>query len=191
MTDIEIARDRLRQAAIRAALYAAWPRPLGAGLISESLPADLSASASELGRTLYYLCDRGDIQRHGQTSRLGPADRQPLYRLSVAGIDQHEADPQFGTARARAVRLLRLRVLQALEIDRAHPMSTALVSVALASDHDLDLSIPSLRCALTYLVERDLVRQDGEDAYSLSAAGIDYLAGDGDGCPGIARPMGW
>lgn len=191
MTDIEIARDRLRQAAILAALYTAWPRPLGAGLIGESLPADLSASASELGRTLYYLCDRGDVQRQGQASPVGPAGGSPLYRLSCHGIDQRESAPDFGPARARAVRMLRLRVLQALEIDRTHPMSTALVSVALASDTDLDLSIPSLRCALTYLVERDLVRAEGEDAYSLSAAGIDYLAGDGDGYPGIARPLGW
>jgi ABC-type transport system substrate-binding protein len=186
--DIDFARAKLRRRAIRQALYSVWPKPLGAGLIGDTLPADIAAGADELERALYYLCDRGTIARAGSAANGGPA----LYRLTVEGVDKVESDPAHPVDQARAARMLRLRVLQALSWGGPAPMGVSLISVALAEDTDLDLSEPSIRRALRYLVDRRLVVEDADAGlYRIAADGTDYLAGDGDGIAGVARPTGW
>jgi len=190
MVDLTAARDRLIRAALRQDLYTVWPLPAGAGLLQDSLPADLACNPAELERVLYYLVDRGQVARHGAAAALGRSTGPGLYRLTVAGIDRVEGDPRFGVERARAVRMLRLRCLQALDLGRPRPMGLQLIGLALSTDADLDLGEPSLRRALTYLAECALAAVTG-DAWRITAAGIDYLNGDGDQVVGIARPLGW
>jgi hypothetical protein len=183
--DIADARARLRRAAIRRALYAVWPRPLGPGLICESLPADIAPIGDELGRDLYYLSDRGQVQ-------VIPGGLAPLYRLTADGVDRVERDQAHSLDLARAARMLRLRVLQALNWGGPAPMGASLISVALTEDADLDLSEPSIRRAAYYLVERHLAAVDADGLlWRITADGVDYLAGDGDGIEGVARPAGW
>ena len=187
MIDIADARARLRRGAIRRALYAVYPRPLGAGLLAEALPADLAAEGDDLPRALYYLTDRGHIRTHGQAAG-GPE----LYALTAAGVDKVESAPDHSLDLARTARMLRLRVLQALQWGGPAPMGASLISVALAEDADLDLSEPSIRRALAYLVERGLASAATEgQLWRITADGIDYLAGDGAGYEGVARPAGW
>lgn len=185
MVDIDALRGKARRAAIRRTLYTVYPRPMGAGLIAEALPDDLTAGADELERVLYYLVDKGQVERTGQ-SGAGPA----LYRLTAAGVERVEAGDDFGAERVRGVRMLRLRVLQALDLGRPQPMGASLISMALAEDTDLDLSEPAIRRALAYLTEAGLARAQGE-AWMITAEGIDYLGGDGEGVAGVARPLGW
>lgn len=186
MVDIQAARGKLTRAAIRRALYSTWPRPMGEGLISESLPEDLACAGVDLARAMYYLRDRGQVALAGAAGT-----GTELYRLTADGIDRVESDHEFGHERARGARMLRLRCLQALDLGRPQPMGLSLISVALAEDTDLDLSEPSLRRAVAYLCERNLASQHSETTYRITADGIDYLAGDGEGIPGLARPMGW
>jgi hypothetical protein len=176
---------RLRQEAILATLYLVWPRPLGPSLLADSLPEDLSASPHELERDLHYLAERGDLILEGPASLDGP----PLHRLSLAGVDAAEA--HLPPLQAQPHQMLRLRVLQALDLGRPQPLGERLISLALAEDRDLDLSVPSLRRALRYLQECGLAILKGSDAWAITAPGIDYLSGQGADRPGIARPQGW
>lgn len=187
MVDIDALRTAARRSAIRRALYTAYPRPLGAGLIGEALPDDTAACPEAVERTLFYLLDKGHLARAGQVGGGGPT----LYRLTAAGCEAVESDPDFGSERARGVRMLRLRVLQALDLGRPGPMGPGLISMALAEDADLDLSDPAIRRALAYLAEQGLVRTVGEASHTITAAGIDYLVGDGGQIAGVARPLGW
>lgn len=208
MADIDKARSHLRRAAIRRALYLVWPRPMGLGLIAEALTDDLSGDPEGLCRDLDYLCARGEISADGAVSHGGP----PLYRLTAAGVEAHEAAPDFGPQAARNLRMLRLRVMQALDLGRPQPMGTRLISLSLAEDTDIDLSEPSLRRALRYLAERGLVEAgtcgrggdgarlftpaaacgaDDDVTWRITAAGIDYLASDGAAVAGVALPARW
>jgi hypothetical protein len=186
MTTIDEARARLRRAAIRQALYTAWPQPMGPGLIAEALPDDLKATPDELGRALYYLCDRSHVTPCGAS---GPI---VLYRLAPDGVDKVEGDVRADVSRVHAVRMLRLRVLQALSWGGPAPMGISLIGAALSSDTDLDLSERSIKRALAYLVERGLsVVNADSNLWRIHAAGTDYLGGDGPDIPGVARPVGW
>jgi hypothetical protein len=185
MVDIQAARAKLARAAIRRALYSVWPKPMGPGLIAEAIPEDLACTGETLERALYYLRDRGHVETAGALPMGGS-----LYRLSADGVDRVESDADFGADRARGARMLRLRVLQALDLGRPQPMGLSLISIALAEDTDLDLSEPSIRRALAYLADRDLAAPQGE-AWRIRGDGIDYLAGDGEGIAGVARPLGW
>jgi hypothetical protein len=182
--DIDAARAKLRREAIRRALYLVWPRPMGPGLLTDALPADLSTGARDLERAVYYLRDRGEIAEDAGADT-------PLWRLTAAGIEAHEAEPDYGDDARRAVRMLRLRVLQALDLGRPQPMGTRLIGLALADDTDLDLSEPSLRRALRYLSERELAAAAGGEAWRITSGGIDYLASEGDAVAGVARPLSW
>ena len=186
MIDIADARARLRRAAIRRALYTVYPRPLGLGLIADALPADLTPVGDELPRAIYYLTDRRHVVEHGH-----PHSEPRLYRLTADGVDKVESSQDQSLDLARAARMLRLRVLQALSWGGPAPMGPSLISVALAEDADLDLSEPSIRRALAYLEERELVAVASEGMWRITADGMDYLAGDGAGIAGVARPTGW
>lgn len=185
MVDIEAARAKLLRAAIRRALYSVWPRPLGAGLIMEAIPDDLICPRECIDRALYYLVDKGTCEP------MGHAGATPLYRLTPDGVDRVESDETYGLDRARLVRMLRLRCLQALDLGRPQPMGLSLISISLAQDTDLDLSEPSIRRALAYLGARNLATAAGETAYRITAEGIDYLSGDGGNMAGVARPFQW
>lgn len=186
MVDIIAARNKLTRSAIRRALYAVWPRPMGRGLINEALPDDLSCNGPTLERALYYLRDHGHIEVHGRAD-----NGTTLHRLSLAGIARVETDPDFGAERAQALRMLRLRVLQALDLGQPQPMGLGLIGVALTEDADLDLSELSLRRALAYLVGYELAAQAGDSAWRITALGMDYLSGEGAEVSGVARPLVW
>lgn len=190
--DIDMARAKLRRAAIRRALYAAYPRPLGAGLIGQNLPLDLAASADELARAMAYLLDRQSVACAGAAAADGPA----LWRLTADGVDRVEeamagSDRPGEIVSVRSVRMLRLRCLQALSWGGPAPMGVPLISAALAEDTDLDLSEPSIKRALAYLSERRLAVPVHESLWRIAANGTDYLAGEGDRISGVARPTGW
>ena len=190
MTDLEILRGKLRRHAIRKALYAAYPMPLGTGLIRESLPEDVAADGKTVENALYYLRDRGQVEL------VGAASGTVLNQLTPAGIDRVESDDRYGPERAANVRMLRLRVLAALDLSRDQPMGLRLLSLALASDKDLDISEPSLLRALAYLSHpsvglASLAGKDAATTARITADGIDYVTGDGQGYPGIALPLGW
>lgn len=187
MSDINALRAAARRASILATLYAVWPRPLGAGMLAESLPADLTGGPEELHRALAYLLDRGCVTPEGQASGRAAA----LYRLTADGVDRVEAEPGRDPHAVRAVRMLRLRVLQSLSWGGPAPMGGGLISVSLAEDTDLDLSEPSLRRALAYLVERHLASEPHPGLFRLSADGTDYLAGQGPDLAGVARAQAW
>jgi hypothetical protein len=186
MVDIETARAQARRGQIRRTLYTVYPRPLGVGLICEDMPADLATTPTELSRPLYYLIDEGQIQHHGAQGHVD------LYRLTAAGCDRVEADAEhFGLDRARIVRMLRLRVLQTLDLSRTQPMGLALLGMGMSEDTDLDLSPTSIKRALAYLCEIGLVAAEPGDVWRITAAGIDYLEGDGKKHPGVADPLDW
>lgn len=187
MHNLEIERARLRREALLSALYASWPQPLGMGLISASLTDDLRCSPEALERDLDYL------QSHGQVDLQQPHDEHhaTLALLTAGGVDAVEASDRFDTARRRNVRMLRLRVLQALDWGRPQPLGLRLLNRALSQDTDLDTSEPALRRAIAYLLARGMAVSAGQDLARITAAGIDYLAGDGDGIEGVARPVEW
>lgn len=183
--NLERERERLRRQGLLSTLYTAWPLPVGFGLLRASLSGDLPCSAECLERELGYLADRGLVvstPRHpGGVSQ---------HRLSAAGVDAVEAGEEWDAGRRRQVRMLRLRVLQALDLGRPHPLGLRLIGLALREDTDLDLTEPSLRRAVAYLAAREMAETQG-DLTRITAAGVDYLAGEGDACDGIARPAGW
>jgi hypothetical protein len=191
MIDVDALRNKSRRTAILHILYQVWPRPLGAGMIAESLTPDVCGDADEVRRALHYLRERCLAEPTGHVS----AGATAIYRLTAAGVDAVESDPSADLARTRWHRMLRLRVLQALDWGGLRPMPVALISTALAEDTDLDLSEPSVRRALAYLVERELAADcaaDGHpDMWRILPDGTDYLAGDGDGIEGVARPQVW
>lgn len=191
MVDIDTLRSKARRAAVLFILYQVYPRALGAGLIYEALTPDVTGDPDEVRRALAYLCDRHQVIAAGRASDGGP----PLYRLTVAGVDAVEALPDADLTRVRALRLLRLRILQALDWGGARPMPVSLIAAALADDTDLDLSEPAVRRALAYLTEHELA-SDGHaeghpDLWRILPGGTDYLAGEGDGIEGVARPTVW
>jgi len=187
MADIAALRAKQRQQSIPRLLYQVWPKPLGLTLIAEALAPDEACSVDDLARALAYLHDRGLIR--SQPER---AHAAPIYCLTADGVDAVEtAAAQTDPTRTHHTRMLRLRVLQALSWGAPAPMGEGLISTALATDTDLDLSGPSIRRALTYLVERHLAVDRGAGMFGLTADGTDYLAGDGAGVAGIARPVDW
>lgn len=191
MVDIDTLRSKARRAAVLTILYQVYPRALGAGLIYEGLTPDVSGDPDEVRRALAYLVDRHQVTAAGRASDGGP----PLYRLTVTGVDTVESQPEANLSRVRATRLLRLRILQALDWGGARPMPVSLIAAALAGDTDLDLAEPSIRRALAYLTEHELAtdgRAEGHpDLWRILPGGTDYLAGDGEGIEGVARPTVW
>lgn len=185
-------QGKIRRRNIRQMLYSIYPRPLGAGLLREQLDPDVTCSPAELARELDYLLRKGHIVRDAVSS----ARSVEIVRLTAAGIESLEGHPRFPPDRRRDVRMLRLRILQVLDLLRPHAAGMELLQTGLNQDADLDTSDPAVRRALHYLAEREMVApvRDApiaEGPWQMTAAGIDYLGGDGDGVEGIARPTGW
>lgn len=186
MTDFDAARAKLRRKQLRRMLYTVYPGTLGAGILAENIDADLQCSPEQLARDLDQLQRKRYITHEGAAARRGV----PIFRLSADGIDRTEAEDDFDRMSATAQRMLRLRVLQALDWGRPQPIGLRLIAVQLAEDTDLDLSEPSLGRALAYLGERGLAAPVN-GAWSITGAGIDYLLGEGDRQPGIANAYAW
>lgn len=186
MINLEHERQRLRRQTLLSVLYAAWPVPVGFGLLRAALPEDTPCSNECLARELDYLSGKGWVL---STAR-APGGAASQHRLTAEGLEEVERGEDWSPDRLRAVRLLRLRVLQALDLGRPHPLGLRLIALALKEDTDLDLTESALRRALAYLVARGLAEAKG-DMTRISAQGMDYLSGDGDGAEGIARPPGW
>jgi hypothetical protein len=189
MTDMDHERAKLRREHLLHTLYTAWPNPLGSGLLAADLPEDLKCSGDCLDRGLAYLEGRGLLTREPRAN----GSSVQLHALTATGVDHVESGAEFDTARRRGLRMLRLRVLQALDWGRPQPLGRRLISRALSQDTDLDLTDPSLRRALAYLTAVGAAESgDGQgELYKITPDGIDYLDGDGDGIEGVARPVEW
>lgn len=188
---------RARRAYLRAQLYDAYPAPVGAGLLFESLPQDLACTQAEFLNTMFYLEGRGHVARAGQAR-----GSVPLWTITPAGIHKREAAEDFNPYQRERVRMLRLRLLQGLapEVTGRRPLGLRLIACYLETDTDLDVGNRSLLRALHYLAEPAaadlpaLIRIDGsgDDTKAIiTADGIDYLAGPAHPREGIARPTDW
>lgn len=191
MVDFDHVLSRARRDAVLRIFYSVWPAELGAGLVAQGLTPDLAGTPAELAAALAYLRQRGHIEHIGHAAGSGPA----IDRLTADGVDAVESAPDADPTRVRGLRMLRLRVLQALTWGGERPLAEALIAAALAEDADLDLTAPSLHRACTYLAARGLVEPvdapSGPRLWRILPDGIDYLEGTGDGIPGVARPLAW
>jgi len=176
-------RRKLRRAALLALLYQAFPRPMGFGLLAQSLPEDVSCAASVLDLDLDYLAKSGLIE-----TRQRPDGGASQHRITAAGCDRVESGSGWDDAARRAVRMLRLRVLEILHYGRPRPVGIPLLRRALSEDQDLDLSEESLNRATAYLALLDLSDRDAAGMSTITPQGQDYLAGEGEELPGVARP---
>jgi hypothetical protein len=181
MADIHVARARMQRDAVRAALYIVWPRPLGPQLLTEALPADLAPTRAEVDAAIYHLRDRGLIEEQ-------PGGTAPLWRLTRAGIDAHEAQEDGSIDHIRGVRMLRLRCLDGLDAARPQPIGPRLIGHYLNADGDLDRSESAIARALQYLTEAGLAETE-PGGWRIPAAGMDYLSGDGPAVLGVAQAV--
>lgn len=183
MTTHDKALGQMRREAILDALYADYPAPMGDGLLLETVPEHLQPTPRSLARAVDYLTGRDHIE----TTKRG---RVHVCRLTPAGIDHIEGRDDFSRAERARLRMLRLRVLQSLDWSRPSPASIPLIQRALKADDDLDLTTPAVQRALAYLQGCQFVelQHDGQMA-CIRPDGIDYLGGDGQDRPGIARPL--
>lgn len=186
MNPLDQARARARRAAIRRTLYAAYPQPVGLGLLRAALPDDLAASAEDVADALYYLHDREHVAAAGAATGAAAT----LWRLTADGCLKVEAADDYSPDRANRVRMLRTRVLQALDWSGRAGAGPQLIGTTLREDTDLDLSLHSITRALAYLTERGRAVAEGS-VWRITADGLDYLAGEGQDDEGIARPTGW
>ena len=100
---------------------------------------------------------------------------------------------------AQRDRMKRLRILQVLEQVRPEPIGHGMILKVLEDETDLALTSVSVKQALDYLQQRNLVvitskansTVDGLGPWmaKISADGIDYLDGLGDDIAGVARPQ--
>lgn len=189
MVDVNTLRAKERRLALLRSLYTVYPRPLSCATLADALSADLRCDRATLERAMHYLGEKGYVADAGAAAAGGPT----LHVLTPAGVERVERDPLFGAPRARAVRMLRLRTLQMLNLGRPDPMGVRLIGLSLASDVDLDVSEPSLRRALAYLAGHRLVREEPGDVWAVTAGGIDLAEGD-ETAPrveGVAEPVDW
>lgn len=186
---LDSARARLRRREVRTLLYAAYPGGLGEGLLSGALSArqDLDPTPEKIRATIDYLVDRAQVT-------VDTRGRLQIATLTTGGVDAAEAEDGHPVDRVRAHRMLRLRCLQALSYGHpGPPLGLDLLSAFLADDTDLDTSSEALTRALAYLTAAGLAVDvgNGTGLWRIHADGVDYLAGDGDGVPGVARPGDW
>lgn len=100
---------------------------------------------------------------------------------------------------AQRDRMKRLRVLQVLDQVRPQSIGHGMILKVLEDEPDLELTSISVKQALDYLEQRNLVvitskanpAVDGPGPWmaKISADGIDYLDGHGDDIAGVARPQ--
>lgn len=181
--DMNKALGGLRRDAILTALYASYPQPQGLALLSASMGKELHPNATNTERALDYLADRQWVT---------VSDQRPhrLTRLTPKGIDEIESRDDFSAAGREACRLLRLRILQALDWGRPQPLTIVLIQRALREDEDLDLTTGSIMRAIRYLHDSGLAEELSEGRRArIKADGIDYLANEGPERTGIMRPL--
>ena len=89
-------------------------------------------------------------------------------------------------------RLQRLRVLQALNLNRPDPLGDGLIKSLLKDDVDLAFTQGNIRNSIDYLEMRQFVkilsRRDDVWTVCITADGVDYLDGLGEDVEGVARP---
>ena len=187
MSALDQARAELRRAAILASLYVVWPRPLGAGQLVRSLPDDVAVTLDDIAPDLHYLTERGVLE---VVAERDASRRVDLLRLTAAGVDAHEADPEQPVHVVRALRMLRLVILDTLRDAAAQGASPRLIRVSLTRHADLDTSPKAIDRALAYLVAAGVARADDKTGlHYITAAGDDYLRGAGADIPGLAAPL--
>lgn len=177
--DIEKERGRLRRQAALAIIYDVYPAPMGEGLIAKLMGDDLQANRTNLRRAVDYLAKRGLVDIDNQSGTW-------LARITPDGIDVREA--VMPAVQREQLRLLRLRVLQALDWGRPQRIGTNLIRRALLADEDLDLDDHNIRRAISYLAGRNMASHDEHYISGILPDGVDYIADDGEDCPGIRRP---
>ncbi len=182
--NLEHAVNKMRRQAVLQILYDCYPTPKGESLIVNALQdrKDLQLTRERVKKIFAYLEDKGliDVLDNGNFH---------LAALRPDGIDAAEHHKTFDSDRLHHNRMLRLRVLSALDALRPTYLGEQLILVYLRSDGDLDLSPPNIARALRYLADRDLVELS-EDGFlaRIRSTGVDYLEGAGDDLPGVARP---
>lgn len=181
--DMNKALGGMRRDAILTALYASYPQPQGIALLNAAMGKELHPSATNTERALGYLADRHWVT----VSETRP---HRLTRLTPLGIDHIETRDDYNPADLAASRLLRLRILQALDWGRPQPLTIPLIQRALKEDDDLDLTTSSIMRAIRYLHDSGLAEELSEGQRArIKADGIDYLASEGPDRPGIMRPL--
>ena len=184
--DLTRARAELRRQALLEGLYVVWPKSLGTGQLVDGVPDDVATTVDDAAVDLHYLQD-GElitVQTHHSRS-------VDILRLTAAGVDAVESARDFGVTRSRGLRMLRLRVLQALKWAAPGVARPVLLARALEDDTDLDLSTPSVERALAYLCEQQLAKES-DGFYRITRAGIDYLEADQETAEqvlGVATPL--
>lgn len=188
--NLEYEREVMRRDAVITALYESYPGDKGMGLILAGLAdrPDLALNHDVLRAVLDYERDRGHV-----ITRSLPPKNVLIARLTVAGIDAVEAQQDFDTERRHRNRMLRLRLMTALQLvagSQSPWLGEKLMRAYLVQDTDLDLTHPNVPRALAYLSELHLIELQIEHQLArLLPDGIDYLDGVGADRPGIARPV--
>jgi len=188
MTAIEQARAELRRGAILASLYVVWPRPLGTGQLVRSLPDDVAVTLDDIAPDLHYLGERRLLEVVAERDASRSVD---LLRLTAAGVEAHEADPEQPVHVVRGLRMLRLVILDTLRDASSQGASARLIRVSLNRHADLDTSPKAVERALAYLVAAGVARvcERTGGLHYITAAGDDYLRGAGADIAGLAAPL--
>lgn len=185
MSTLATAEAREVRAEILRVLYLAYPKPLGETLLSEMLSQGLG---KRVGLELIHQAV-SYLEGHGRTAITAREDFW-LAKITPAGIDFYESEPTYSAVEAAKHRLLRLRVLQALNVLALRAVHEKLILKYLHDDVDLDNSPPMIHRSLTYLVDVGFADwQAGPDSEiaRITSHGIDYLEGAGDDILGVKR----
>lgn len=169
------------------ALYEAYPRPVGETLLLGALGhlADAPITLETLHRDLEYLKGHGRL-------RVTIKDGVWLARLTPTGIDWIESETRQNRRRIDMLRMLRMRILQALDALRLRSMTEKSIEIYLRDDEDLDPTPERIHAACCYLVDLGMAAwtQEAEiGILRITSVGVDYLEGSGDNRIGIKRML--
>lgn len=186
MSYLHDAQTRETRAVMLKALYQTYPAPMGESLLLDAVAhtGGTRVPLDSLRQGLKYLEGHGRIQL---------AERQDVWlaRIIPSGVDFVESDVHFPALEAARRRLLRLRVLQALNALPLRAVHENLVRKYLRDDADLDIGEASIHRALSYLVDVGMAewQYTADDRVArIASSGIDYLEGEGTDCLGVKRP---
>lgn len=182
---IEQELAELRREVVLQALYDCYPDERGILLILGGIDRpDLNLNHETVRQALQYETDR----RHIASRQTGQGIL--MARLLPDGVDVVEALPAFNPLQRDRLRMLRLRLLSAMNALPTDWLSERLIRAYLREDLDLDLTHPNIPRAQSYLAQRGMIEMDSARQLArILPDGIDYLNGAGQTLVGIARPV--
>jgi hypothetical protein len=187
MTTLDHELQMLRREAILQVLYDFYPLEQSVSLILGAIAPDrpdLQLDYEATRRAIIYEGDLGHLLYRTNTHAV------MLARLLPDGVEMMEAMPTFDPLRREQLRMLRLRVLCALNALQGQLLTERLVRAYLRDDTDLDLSHPNLPRAQHYLAQRGLIQFDSNRGLArILPPGIDYLVNPNACIASIARPV--